>query len=76
MSAATFTIAEDVRKMYEKIIPIINIDTRQVVGGVGVILLRIIDIIKENKDTDEIICIFRCKLTHRTDHPDPPFRAC
>ena len=22
------------------------------------------------------LCIFRCKLTHRTDHPDPPFRAC
>ena len=57
MSAATFTIAEDVRKMYKEIIPIINIDTRQVVGGVGVILLRIIDIIKENKDTDEIISL-------------------
>ena len=57
MSAATFTIAEDVRKIYEEIIPIINIDTRQVVGGVGVILLRIIDIIKENNDTDEIISL-------------------
>ena len=57
MSAATFNIAEDVRKMYAEIIPIINIDTRQVVGGVGVILLRIIDIIKEKKDTDEIISL-------------------
>jgi len=57
MSAATFTIAEDVRKMYKEIIPIINIDTKQVVGGVGVILLRIIDIIKENRDTDEIISL-------------------
>ena len=57
MSAATYAIAEDVRKMYEEIIPIINIDSRQVVGGVGVILLRIIDIIKENEDTDEIISL-------------------
>jgi len=55
LSAATFAIAEDVKKTYENIIPIINIDTRQVIAGVGVILLRIIDFIKENKDPDEII---------------------
>jgi len=65
MSAATFTIAEDVRKMYEEIIPIINIDTRQVVGGVGIILLRIIDMVKENKDADELISISK-EIVHTT----------
>jgi DegV family protein with EDD domain len=65
MSAASFTIAEDVRKMYEKTIPIINIDSRQAIAGVGVVLLRIIDIIKENKDADEIVSLSK-EIIHTT----------
>ena len=57
MSSATFNIAEDVRKMFEKTIPIINIDTRQVVNGVGVILLRIIDIINYYENIDDIVSL-------------------
>jgi len=54
MSAATFNIAEEVREKYKGKVNIINVDTRQVVGGVGVILLRLIDIIKENEKEEEI----------------------
>lgn len=50
MSAASFTVAENVRKQFENIIPIINIDTRQVVNGVGNVLLGVIDIIKNNEE--------------------------
>jgi DegV family protein with EDD domain len=55
MSAATFAVAENVREMYEKTIPIINIDSRQLVTGVGNVLLGIIDIIKEHDDADDIV---------------------
>ena len=55
MSKATFAIAENIRKMFQDTIPIINIDTRQVSGGVGVVLLRILDILKETQDHDEIV---------------------
>jgi len=55
LSRATFAMAENIREMYEDTIPIINIDTRQVSGGVGVVLLRILDILNETSDTDEII---------------------
>lgn len=55
MSAATFAIAENVKEMYEKTIPIINIDSRQVMAGVGNVLLGVIDIIKKNNNTDDIV---------------------
>jgi len=40
-------------KLNESIIPIINIDSKQVSSGVGVILLRLLDLIKENKKMEE-----------------------
>ncbi len=55
MSTATFTIAKNVKEMYENTIPIINIDSRQVLSGVGNVLLEVIDIIKKNDNTDDII---------------------
>ncbi len=55
MSAATFAMAENVREMYEKTIPIINIDSRQLVTGVGNVLMGVIDIIKEQDDADDIV---------------------
>lgn len=54
MSAATFQMAESVKKQYESVIPIININSKQVSSGVGVILLRLVDLIKENKKMEEI----------------------
>jgi DegV family protein with EDD domain len=54
MSAATYSIAEEVREKFKDQIKIINIDTRQVVGGVGAVLLRLIDIIKTTDDEEEI----------------------
>jgi len=54
MSTATFAIAENVKEMYKDIIPIINIDSRQVMAGVGNVLLGVIDIIKKNNNTDDI----------------------
>ena len=55
MSAATFAVAENVREMYEKTIPIINIDSRQLVTGVGNVLMGVIDIIKEHENADDIV---------------------
>lgn len=55
MSRATFTVAEDIKKIFQNTIPIINIDTRQVSGGIGVVLLRIIDLLKATQDPDEIV---------------------
>lgn len=55
MSAATFAIAKNVKEMYENTIPIINIDSRQVLSGVGNVLLGVIDIIKKNDNIDDII---------------------
>jgi len=54
MSTATFAIAENVKEMYKDIIPIINIDSRQVMAGVGNVLLGVIDIIKKNNTTNDI----------------------
>ncbi len=54
MSAATFQVCEQVRKEYTDIIPIINIDTKQVIPGVGSILLRLIDLLKTSHDIAEI----------------------
>ncbi len=54
MSSATFQIAESIRKEYEHIIPIINIDTKQASAGVGTILLRLVDILNHTDDIDEI----------------------
>ncbi|HOE59383.1 MAG TPA: DegV family protein [Bacteroidales bacterium] len=48
MSAASFKVAENVRKQFENVIPIINIDSRQAINGVGNVLLAIIDIMKAN----------------------------
>jgi EDD domain protein, DegV family len=50
LSAASFQAAENVRKQYEKIVPVINVDSRQAVNGVGSVLLGIIDLIKTNPD--------------------------
>jgi DegV family protein with EDD domain len=55
LSAATYQMAEIVRKEYQDIIPIINIDTKQVVSGIGLNLLMLIELIKTTKDINEII---------------------
>ena len=55
MSAATFAIANSVKEMYENTIPIINIDSRQVMAGVGNVLLGVVDIIKKNNNMDDIV---------------------
>ena len=55
MSAATFQMCEQVRKEYADIIPIINIDSGQVVSGVGSVLLRLIDLFKTSDDIAGII---------------------
>ncbi|MGB4415121.1 MAG: DegV family protein [Paludibacter sp.] len=55
MSAATFAIAKNVKEMHENTIPIINIDSRQVMAGVGNVLLGVIDIIKKNDNTNDIV---------------------
>jgi DegV family protein with EDD domain len=55
LSAATFNIANSVKEMYKNTIPIINIDSRQVMSGVGNVLLGVIDIIKKNDNTDDIV---------------------
>ena len=55
MSAATIAIAKSVKEMYENTIPIINIDSRQVMAGVGNVLLGVIDIIKKNNNTDDMV---------------------
>jgi len=54
MSAATFQVCEQVRKEYTDIIPIINIDSKQIISGVGSILLRLIDLLKTSDDIAEI----------------------
>jgi hypothetical protein len=36
--------------MYEGVIPIVNVDSSQVVNGVGNVLLGVIDLIKSNPD--------------------------
>ena len=54
MSSATFIVAENAKKIYENIIPIINIDSRQAVSGIGVVLLRIIELLKKYEDKDDI----------------------
>ncbi len=48
LSAASFRAAENVRKQYENIVPVINVDSRQAINGVGSVLLGIIDLIKTN----------------------------
>ena len=55
MSAATFNIANSVKEMYKNTIPIINIDSRQVMAGVGNVLLGVIDIIKKTNNPDDIV---------------------
>ena len=55
MSAATFSIAQNVKEMYKDTCPIINIDSRQVMAGGGVVLLGIIDIIKETNNANDIV---------------------
>ena len=55
MSAATFAIAKNVMEMYENTIPIINIDSRQVMAGIGNVLLGVIDVIKKNDNMDDIV---------------------
>jgi DegV family protein with EDD domain len=54
MSAATFNIAEEVKEKFRERIPVINIDSRQVTGGIGAVLLRLIDIIKTTDDVEGI----------------------
>lgn len=55
MSAATFAIADSIKEMYKNTIPIINIDSRQVMAGVGNVLLGVVDIIKKNNNMDDIV---------------------
>ena len=55
LSRATYSIAENIKEMFKDSINIINIDTRQVSGGVGVVLLRILDLLKETQDPVEIV---------------------
>lgn len=54
MSAATYQMAESVRKEYADIIPIINIDTKQVVSGVGSILIRLTEILQDIDDINDV----------------------
>jgi DegV family protein with EDD domain len=54
MSAATFNIAEEVKEKFRERILVINIDSRQVTGGIGAVLLRLIDIIKTTDDVEGI----------------------
>ncbi len=54
MSAATYMIAEEVKTLYEERIPIINIDSRQTMCGVGVVLLRLVEELKTIHDPEEI----------------------
>ncbi|MEA3448322.1 MAG: DegV family protein [Bacteroidota bacterium] len=54
-SNASFAVAENVKKVYENTVPIINIDSRQVMAGVGNVLLGVIDIIRNNDNTDDIV---------------------
>jgi DegV family protein with EDD domain len=55
MSAATLAVANNVKDMYKNTIPIINIDSRQVMGGVGNVVLGVVDIIKKTTNADDII---------------------
>jgi DegV family protein with EDD domain len=55
MSAATVQLAEGIRKAYEGIIPIINIDTKQASSGVGAVLLRVIELLKESDNINEFV---------------------
>lgn len=50
LSAASFRVAENVRKQFENIVPVINVDTRQAINGVGSVLLGIIDLVKTQPD--------------------------
>jgi DegV family protein with EDD domain len=50
LSSATWKVAENVRRQFENVIPIINVDSRQAIVGVGNVLLGIIDIIKSSDD--------------------------
>ncbi len=50
LSSASWKVAENVRKQYENVIPIVNVDSRQALIGVGNVLLGIIDFIKNNDD--------------------------
>jgi DegV family protein with EDD domain len=59
LSSATFAVAENVREMYEKTIPIINIDSRQLATGVGNVLMGVIDIIREHENESDIVRLSR-----------------
>ena len=50
LSAASFRVAENVKKQFENIVPIINVDTKQTINGVGNIVLGIIDLIRTQPD--------------------------
>jgi DegV family protein with EDD domain len=55
MTTATYNMVHDIQEKYKDQIPIINIDSRQVVEGVGALLLRLVDFIKENNNAEDII---------------------
>jgi DegV family protein with EDD domain len=65
MSAATLAVANNVKDMYENTIPIINIDSRQVMGGIGNVVLSVVDIIKKTSNADDIIKLSQ-ELVHNT----------
>lgn len=54
LSAATHMVAEEVKSLYEERIPIINIDSRQTICGIGVVLLRLVEELKAIRDPEEI----------------------
>jgi DegV family protein with EDD domain len=55
LSNATFAVTEDVKKMFQDDVQILNIDSRQATCGVGAVLLRVIDLLAETKDPQTII---------------------
>lgn len=65
MSATTLAVANNVKDMYENAIPIINIDSRQVMGGTGNVVLGVVDIIKETTNADDIIKLAQ-EVVHNT----------
>jgi fatty acid-binding protein DegV len=50
LSAASFRVAENVRKQFENIVPVINVDTRQAINGVSAGLYFPISIIYTKAD--------------------------
>jgi DegV family protein with EDD domain len=50
LSSASFVVAESVRKQFESVIPIVNVDSRQAINGVGNVLLGIMDVMNSHDE--------------------------